>query len=159
MDSLQISYFHSWSGSAHHFEGDISVRNLPRSRTTCQVATSIPSRSPKPPSHSQPSQWGFFRVLRENLTIEFNGRVIHWTSSDGQLAVPPYTHHVIYGTSETEMNEVEFVVSASDPAAEEEGTTAMDQNIKYLDTVAKNYDPKRIMQKFQNQAYFVSKEL
>lgn len=56
------------------------------------------------------------------------------------------------------MNEVEFVVSASDPAAEEEGTTAMD-HIKYLDTVAKKYDPKRIMQKFQNRAYVVSKEL
>lgn len=34
-----------------------------------------------------------------------------------------------------------------------------ENNIKYIDTVAKKYDPKRIMQKLQNQAYFVSKEL
>ncbi|KAJ6140658.1 hypothetical protein N7497_011551 [Penicillium chrysogenum] len=71
--------------------------------------------------------WEFFRVLRGNLTIDFNGRAIHRTASDGELAVPPFTHHVIYGTPGTEMNEVEFVVSASDPAAEQQGATVMDQ--------------------------------
>ncbi|CAG8908832.1 unnamed protein product [Penicillium egyptiacum] len=34
-----------------------------------------------------------------------------------------------------------------------------EKNIKYIDTVARKYDPKRIMQKLQNQAYFVSEEL
>jgi hypothetical protein len=34
-----------------------------------------------------------------------------------------------------------------------------EKNIKYIDTVAKRYDPKRIMQRLQNQAYFVSEEL
>ncbi|KAJ5951558.1 uncharacterized protein N7479_009971 [Penicillium vulpinum] len=34
-----------------------------------------------------------------------------------------------------------------------------ESNIKYIDAVSKKYDPQRIMQKLQNQAYFVSKEL
>ncbi|KAJ5359803.1 hypothetical protein N7517_008994 [Penicillium concentricum] len=34
-----------------------------------------------------------------------------------------------------------------------------EKNLKYINTVAKKYDPKRVMQKLQNQAYFVSKEL
>ncbi|KAJ5159293.1 FAD-binding type 2 [Penicillium coprophilum] len=34
-----------------------------------------------------------------------------------------------------------------------------EKNLKYISTVAKRYDPKGIMQKLQNQAYFVSKEL
>nr|A0A2P1DP98.1 RecName: Full=FAD-dependent monooxygenase macF; AltName: Full=Macrophorins biosynthesis cluster protein F; Flags: Precursor [Penicillium terrestre]AVK70106.1 MacF [Penicillium terrestre]QBC75442.1 MacF [Penicillium terrestre] len=34
-----------------------------------------------------------------------------------------------------------------------------EKNIKYIDTVAKRYDPKRIMQRLQNQAYFVLEEL
>ena len=34
-----------------------------------------------------------------------------------------------------------------------------EKNIKYIDTVAKRYDPKRVMQKLQDQAYFVSEEL
>ncbi|KAJ5186090.1 FAD-binding type 2 [Penicillium cf. griseofulvum] len=34
-----------------------------------------------------------------------------------------------------------------------------DRNINYIDIVAKRYDPKGVMQKLQNQAYFVSKEL
>ncbi|KAJ5490655.1 Cupin 2 conserved barrel [Penicillium expansum] len=97
------------------FDGAISVRNLPRPTDRF------------PPTHFHPSQWEFFRVLRGNLTIEFNGRAIHRNSSDGELAVPPYTHQVIYGTPGTEMNEVEFIVSASDPAAEEEGAIMMDQ--------------------------------
>lgn len=34
-----------------------------------------------------------------------------------------------------------------------------EKNIKYIDIVAKKYDPKRIMQNLQNLAYFVSNEL
>ncbi|KXG51728.1 FAD-binding, type 2 [Penicillium griseofulvum] len=34
-----------------------------------------------------------------------------------------------------------------------------ERNINYIDTVAKRYDPEGVMQKLQNQAYFVSKEL
>nr|UPX44890.1 hypothetical protein FAC9M19_24 [Penicillium camemberti] len=110
------------------FDGAISVRNLPRPtdrfflfhgimRPSRGIYAKLIATGQKPPTHFHPSQWEFFRVLRGNLTIEFNG----------ELAVPPYTHHVIYGTPGTEMNEVEFIVSASDPAAEEEGATMMDQ--------------------------------
>ncbi|KUM57726.1 hypothetical protein ACN42_g9440 [Penicillium freii] len=69
-------------------------------------------------SHSHPSQWEFFRVLRGNLTIEFR---------DGELAVPTYTHHVMYWIPRTKMNEIEFVMSASDPAVDEEGAVVVDQ--------------------------------
>lgn len=68
----------------------------------------------KPPTHFHPYQWEFFRVLKGNLTIDLNGVPTHLTPSDGEMAVRPNVHHVIYGTPGTEMNEVEFVVSASD---------------------------------------------
>ncbi|CAP92703.1 hypothetical protein EN45_104970 [Penicillium chrysogenum] len=120
------------------FDGAISVRNLPRPpdrlflfhgimRPSRGIYAKLIATGQKPPTHFHPSQWEFFRVLRGNLTIDFNGRAIHRTASDGELAVPPFTHHVIYGTPGTEMNEVEFVVSASDPAAEQQGATVMDQ--------------------------------
>jgi len=68
----------------------------------------------KPPTHFHPYQWEFFQVIKGNLTVDFNGVPRHVTPKDGEIVVPPYTHHVIYGTPGTEMNEVEFVVSASD---------------------------------------------
>lgn len=79
----------------------------------------------KPPTHFHPHQWEFFRVLKGNLTIEMNGVPVYRTVEDGEMAVPPYTHHVIYGTPGTEMNEVEFVVSATD--ARIDLPVAMDQ--------------------------------
>jgi mannose-6-phosphate isomerase-like protein (cupin superfamily) len=79
----------------------------------------------KPPTHFHPYQWEFFRVLKGNLTIDLNGVPKHVSREDGEVAVPPYTHHVIYGTPGTEMNEVEFVVSASD--AKEEDGVILDQ--------------------------------
>lgn len=68
----------------------------------------------KPPTHFHPYQWEFFRVLKGNLTIDLNGVPKHITKEDGETAVRPCTHHVVYGTPGTEMNEVEFIVSASD---------------------------------------------
>jgi len=78
----------------------------------------------KPPTHFHPYQWEFFRVLRGKLTIDMNGVPRHVTAADGEIAVRPYVHHVIYGTPGTEMNEVEFRVSASDPRG---GDVVMDQ--------------------------------
>lgn len=34
-----------------------------------------------------------------------------------------------------------------------------EDNLKYIATIAERYDPKGVMQKLQNDAYFVSKEL
>lgn len=79
----------------------------------------------KPPTHFHPYQWEFFRVLRGNLTIDLNGVAKHVTKEDGEIAVRPYTHHVIYGTPGTEMDEVEFVVSASD--AEQGSESVLDR--------------------------------
>ncbi|KAL9618595.1 MAG: hypothetical protein Q9160_006706 [Pyrenula sp. 1 TL-2023] len=79
----------------------------------------------KPPTHFHPNQWEFFRVIQGNLTIDINGVPTHRSSKDPEIAVAPYTHHVIYGTPGTEMNEVEFVVSASDVQGNAMG--AMDQ--------------------------------
>ncbi|OQE41079.1 hypothetical protein PENCOP_c005G00264 [Penicillium coprophilum] len=90
-------------------DGAISVRDLPRPpdrlfefqgimRPSRGIYAKLIANGQKPPTHFHPSQWAFFRVLHRNLTIEFNGRAIHWTPSDGELAVPPYTHHVIYRT-------------------------------------------------------------
>ena len=79
----------------------------------------------KPPTHFHPYQWEFFRVLNGNLTIDLDGVPKHVTKEDGEIAVRPYVHHVIYGTPGTEMNEVEFVVSASD--AREEVGVILDQ--------------------------------
>ena len=79
----------------------------------------------KPPTHFHPYQWEFFRVINGNLTIDLDGVPRHVTKEDGEIAVRPYVHHVIYGTPGTETNEVEFVVSASD-VREEKGVT-MDQ--------------------------------
>ena len=79
----------------------------------------------KPPTHFHPYQWEFFRVLRGNLTIDLNGVPKHLTKEDGEIAVRPYTHHVVYGTPGTEMDEVEFVVSASD--AEQDSESVLDQ--------------------------------
>lgn len=79
----------------------------------------------KPPTHFHPYQWEFFRVIKGNLTIDLNGVPKHITKEDGEIAVRPYIHHVVYGTPGTEMNEVEFVVSASD--AREEDGVVLDQ--------------------------------
>lgn len=79
----------------------------------------------KPPTHFHPHQWEFFRVLRGHLTVDLNGVPTHRTASDPELAVAPYTHHVVYGTPGTEKEEVEFVVSASD--ARDDVKVAMDQ--------------------------------
>ncbi len=68
----------------------------------------------KPPTHFHTGQWEFFRVIKGNLTIELNGVPKHLTSDDCEVAVRPYTHHVIYGTPGYEMDEIEFKVSASD---------------------------------------------
>jgi len=73
----------------------------------------------KPPTHFHPDQWEFFRVIRGNLTVDLNGVPKHVTSEDGEIAVPPYTHHVIYGTPGTEENEVEFEVAATEGATDQ----------------------------------------
>ncbi|GKZ94159.1 hypothetical protein CBS63078_10082 [Aspergillus niger] len=117
------------------FDGAISVATMPRPadrqflfhgimRPSRGIYAKLVATGKKPPTHFHPSQWEFFRVLRGNLTVDINGVPVHRTVDDGEMAVPPYTHHVIYGTPGTEMNEVEFLVSATD---EEEGATAMDQ--------------------------------
>ncbi|KAL4967236.1 cupin domain-containing protein [Aspergillus stella-maris] len=108
------------------FSGAISVGTLPRPanrqflfhgvmRPSRGIYAKLVASGKKPPTHFHPSQWEFFRVLRGNLTIDINGVPTHRTPADGEMAVPPYTHHVIYGTPGTEMNEVEFLVSATDP--------------------------------------------
>ncbi|CAI7602154.1 unnamed protein product [Penicillium viridicatum] len=97
MDSLQISIMRPSRG--------IYTKPIPTGRKPLT-------------SHFHPSQWEFFRVLRGNLTIEFR---------DGELAVPTYTHHVMYWIPRTKMNEIEFVMSASDPAVDEEGAVVVDQ--------------------------------
>lgn len=79
----------------------------------------------KPPTHFHPYQWEFFRVIHGNLTVDLNGVPTHITKEDGEIAVRPYVHHVVYGTPGTEMNEVEFVVSASD--AQERDGVVLDQ--------------------------------
>ena len=79
----------------------------------------------KPPTHFHTGQWEFFRVLRGNLTVDLNGIPTHLTPEDGEIAVPPYTHHVVYGTPGTEANEVEFVVGATD--AGDLGGVVLDQ--------------------------------
>lgn len=68
----------------------------------------------KPPTHFHPYQWEFFRVLKGSLTVDLNGVPKHLTPADGEMVVPRYTHHVIYGTPGAEMDEVEFVFSATD---------------------------------------------
>ncbi|KAJ5769071.1 Cupin 2 conserved barrel [Penicillium odoratum] len=121
------------------FDGAISVRNLPRPadrlflfhgimRPSRGIYAKLIATGQKPPTHFHPTQWEFFRVLRGNLTIDINGRPVHRTPADGEMAVAPYTHHVIYGTPGTEMNEVEFEVSGSDLAVEDEQGPVMDQS-------------------------------
>ncbi|KAJ5216364.1 Cupin 2 conserved barrel [Penicillium cinerascens] len=121
------------------FDGAISVRTLPRPpdrlflfhgimRPSRGIYAKLIATGKKLPTHFHPSQWEFFRVLRGNLTIYINGHPTHRTPSDGELAVPPYSHHVIYDTPGTEMDEVEFVVSASDPGEDADVATFMDQS-------------------------------
>ncbi|TAQ84215.1 hypothetical protein B7494_g7458 [Chlorociboria aeruginascens] len=71
----------------------------------------------KPPTHFHPTQWESFRLIKGNLTIDFNGVPRHVTKEDGEIWVPPYTHHVFYGTPGTDLNEVEFEVTATDSDA------------------------------------------
>lgn len=118
------------------FGGAISVGNLPCPpnrqfefqgvmRPKLGIYAQLIAGGKKPPTHFHPYQWEFFRVLRGNLTIDLNGVPKHLTKEDGEIAVRPYTHHVVYGTPGTEMDEVEFVVSASD--AEQDSESTLDQ--------------------------------
>ena len=126
MASLQSLLIHSF-----RFSGALSVGNLPcpPNRQFEFHGFMHPSRGiysklieggKKPPTHFHPYQWEFFRVIKGNLTIDLNGVPKHLTKESGEVAVRPYVHHVVYGTPGTEMNEVEFVVSATD-AREEDG--------------------------------------
>ncbi|EKG10434.1 Cupin RmlC-type [Macrophomina phaseolina MS6] len=78
----------------------------------------------KPPTHFHVHQTEFFRVLKGNLSVDINGRRVDLSPADGEYTVPPFTHHVIYGTPGTEHNEVEFEVSAEE---KRDGAYAMDQ--------------------------------
>jgi mannose-6-phosphate isomerase-like protein (cupin superfamily) len=78
----------------------------------------------KPPTHFHAHQTEFFRVLMGNLSVDINGRRVDLTPADGEYTVPPFTHHVIYGTPGTEHNEVEFEVSADE---KRDGAYGMDQ--------------------------------
>jgi mannose-6-phosphate isomerase-like protein (cupin superfamily) len=78
----------------------------------------------KPPTHFHAHQTEFFRVFMGNLSVDINGRRVDLTPADGEYTVPPFTHHVIYGTPGTEHNEVEFEVSADE---KRDGAYGMDQ--------------------------------
>ena len=67
----------------------------------------------KPPTQSQSYQSEYFRILKGNLTIDHSGVPKHVIKEDGEIAARAYTHHAIYGTLGTELNDVEVVVSAS----------------------------------------------
>jgi hypothetical protein len=60
---------------------------------TEMAPSNLVSGSSPAATHFHPSQWEFFRVLRGNLTIDINGVPVHRTVDDGEMAVPPYTHH------------------------------------------------------------------
>ncbi|KAH8698357.1 hypothetical protein BGW36DRAFT_375942 [Talaromyces proteolyticus] len=115
----------------------IVVQNLPRPpdrqflfhgimRPSRGIYAELIKGGKNPPTHFHRSKWEFFRVLKGNLTINLNGVPAHVTSATGEIAVIPYTHHVIYGTPGTEMNEVKFVISATDRPAED-NVTGLDQ--------------------------------
>ena len=65
----------------------------------------------KPPTHFHSSQWEFFRILKGALTIDFNGIPRHCTPEDGEVAIRPGMHHVMYGTPRKELDEVTFQIS------------------------------------------------
>ncbi|KAF4636548.1 hypothetical protein G7Y89_g1538 [Cudoniella acicularis] len=107
------------------FDGAISMGNLPCPpgrqflfhgflRPHLGIYKKLIANGQKPPTHFHPTQWEFFRVVKGHLTVDLNGVPKNITSKDGEIVVPPYTHHVMYGTPGTENNEVEFEVSATE---------------------------------------------
>lgn len=96
-------------------------------RPSLGIYAKLTENGQKPPTHFHPYQWEFFRVLKGNLTIDLNGVPRNLTKEDGELAVRPFVHHTMYGTPGTEKNEVEFVVSASDPSDGSDPNAVLDQ--------------------------------
>ncbi|KAF9731669.1 hypothetical protein PMIN06_007734 [Paraphaeosphaeria minitans] len=117
------------------FDGAIEMANLPPAphrqfafhgfmRPWLGIYAKLIAGGKKPPTHFHVHQTEFFRVLKGNLSVDINGRRVDLTREHGEYSVPPFTHHVVYGTPGTEDNEVEFEVSAEE---KRDGQYAMDQ--------------------------------
>ena len=69
----------------------------------------------KPPLHFHRYQYEYLEVIgKGDITVEVEGVEHRYTKNDPVALIPPYAHHVIYGTPGVVQEEIEFIVSSVD---------------------------------------------
>lgn len=69
----------------------------------------------KPPVHFHRHQYESFEVIGAgDFTVEIDGVQHRIRKGDPPAVVPPYRHHVVYGTPGVEQAEVDFILSSKD---------------------------------------------
>ena len=68
----------------------------------------------KPPLHFHRYQQERFDVIDGDMTVEVDGVKHRYTKNDPVVWVPPYAHHVIYGTPGVVQEEINVIVSSVD---------------------------------------------